>query len=439
MTAAIFQLLLFMLAVRPALAEDGGVLRGSDDSGTTLRILKTDNTGVLAYTGPARGATGAAGVTGRTGATGATGATGRTGATGTSGGNGIAGATGRTGATGATGVVGLTGATGATGLTGATGSTGATGLQGPGETAANTLTIGADSDNNESSGYVRFRMDGGSGGSGAEILRITDGGNVGIGAAAPGVKLDVTGDTRASNSVATLTGRFEGNATPAYITSGNVGVEAGDTGVFSFIKTAIRPTFSLSHNLAILSGGNVGIGTTDPGYPLDVNGSIRASGAGYYNSVGYRLIQSDAGDWLRINQDSSFTNGVAGMDDWAFGSGGVSIGDWGTAGAGNLRTTGDVDVAGTTYVGLTYKTYSAGSDQDFRIGCGSDMAIGGGWIGHSDLYGAVKSYPSTQTDSANGPGTAVSDGNSNAHSWSIQVYAACSGCYGFVTCARMGD
>jgi hypothetical protein len=54
-------------------------------------------------------------------------------------------------------------------------------------------------------------------------------------------------------------------------------------------------------------GGNVGIGTYSPNYKLDVQGSLNASGAIYGNN---KEIINSSDAWLRINQSSTFANGI---------------------------------------------------------------------------------------------------------------------------------
>ncbi len=89
----------------------------------------TGATGPQGITGPT-GATGPTGQTGPTGATGPQGVTGPTGATGPDGPTGATGPQGQTGPTGATGPDGQTGATGPAGVTGPTGATGPQGQTG---------------------------------------------------------------------------------------------------------------------------------------------------------------------------------------------------------------------------------------------------------------------------------------------------------------------
>jgi len=67
----------------------------------------------------------------------------------------------------------------------------------------------------------------------------------------------------------------------------------------------------------IIDSGNVGIGTTGPGYPLDVNGTARAGGfiVGGYGSYVAGSIYSDS-NWGMLLR--SVNGGSAGTDYSAF-------------------------------------------------------------------------------------------------------------------------
>ena len=100
-----------------------------------------------------------------------------------------------------------------------------------------------------------------------ERMRITSGGNVGIGTTSPGFKLDVNGKIYSSTEV--QGGSAVMNLTGGYATFGSnssvVGIRVGRDASLNDI--IINPS------------GNVSIGTTtDAGYKLDVNGTGRFSG-----------------------------------------------------------------------------------------------------------------------------------------------------------------
>lgn len=157
-----------------------------------------------------------------------------------------------------------------------------------------TLTTSLDSESfrlglkhgtNENNGYISFfRGQGAAGGflgfstNGTERVRVNKLGNVGIGTATPGAKLEVTGETIINGGVGvgssgTLHVRQKGDSnadgiaiTSSYIVSHRIW--KGSNGNLN-----IGPT-SLPSTIVSTVSGNVGIGTTNPDAKLAVNGNI---------------------------------------------------------------------------------------------------------------------------------------------------------------------
>ena len=133
----------------------------------------------------------------------------------------------------------------------------------------------------------------GSFGSGTSLMTIQNNGNVGIGTSSPGSLLHVGGASGAVSTPTAIemdgtyrTGAASFNALKFYLFKGaseSYGIGLGDLADVQYwagsSSTGAHRFFtSQTERMRITSGGNVGIGTTNPGYRLDVNGTIYASG-----------------------------------------------------------------------------------------------------------------------------------------------------------------
>jgi hypothetical protein len=137
-----------------------------------------------------------------------------------------------------------------------------------------------------------------------ERMRITNGGNVGIGTANPISPLDVAGFVRIGNA----------NSPGFTINLGTTGVGTfrsaymyGD-GTNMYINNQQNGALTFATNnlnyMSITAGGNVGIGITTPSQKLEVIGNIRLSGAifGWSTTFDYyggnaTWNPGDAGNW----------------------------------------------------------------------------------------------------------------------------------------------
>ena len=97
-----------------------------------------------------------------------------------------------------------------------------------------------------------------------ERMRITGAGNVGIGVTNPGYKLDVSGNVNVGVNDATYGSRLYFNGT-------NACIQGGPSGSDLIHLVSGNGTKALS----VAYTGSIGIGTTNPGQPLDVNGAIQ--------------------------------------------------------------------------------------------------------------------------------------------------------------------
>ncbi|MDD5555790.1 MAG: tail fiber domain-containing protein [bacterium] len=114
------------------------------------------------------------------------------------------------------------------------------------------------------------------------VLIAESGGRVGIGTDAPQERLDVSGGVKVGSSSGTAAGiirwsgtDFEGRTDTEWKSFTAAGNPAGSSGLVQYNNGGI---FGGADNLFYgIGSGNVGIRTTSPAYPLDVNGILRAS------------------------------------------------------------------------------------------------------------------------------------------------------------------
>jgi hypothetical protein len=124
---------------------------------------------------------------------------------------------------------------------------------------------------------------------GAEVMRITNGGNVGIGTSSPGAKLAVAGSISASQTTGNYVGfgtgtfSFDGTTVADYGISYTEPMGGFNTVVSGF--SSLKFTTAQTERMRITDTGNVGIGTTSPGERLAVSGNIQTTNA-TYNFVG---------------------------------------------------------------------------------------------------------------------------------------------------------
>jgi hypothetical protein len=102
---------------------------------------------------------------------------------------------------------------------------------------------------------------------GSERMRITSGGNVGIGTSTPGYKLEVNGSVYGSTTAQFGTGYIDGTQSGWAI--------FGSNSMSNGIKIVLDGNVS-RNDIVVSTSANVGIGTASPGYKLDINGTSRS-------------------------------------------------------------------------------------------------------------------------------------------------------------------
>jgi len=125
-----------------------------------------------------------------------------------------------------------------------------------------------------------------------------DGGNVGIGTTSPGYKLDVNGSDIRVSSTSGYYGRFGSWSGSTFLSSDTANIP------LSFYT---NNGTGATERMRITSTGNVGIGTTNPNYNLDINGTLRVSSFAYVGNTSstYLILNAASG---RVSVGSASAN-----------------------------------------------------------------------------------------------------------------------------------
>jgi hypothetical protein len=223
---------------------------------------------------------------------------------------------------------------------------------------------------------------------GVESMRIDSAGNVGIGTSSPASRLEVSGSSNQRNFIRSTSANAESafqfqNATTGTASNDGFFVGLGGDQVAYFIhyeNQAIQFATNGTDRMRIDGSGNVGIGTSSPGRPLDVSGIIRSRSS------------------IEFTNGSASAVGYAGDNNQIFGSGAGDIALY--SNAGNLRfyaasTTERmrIDSSGLVGIGTTTPSSFGGSLVVRKSNTGqgvtnataqfSDAVNSALWIGHT--------------------------------------------------------
>jgi len=202
-----------------------------------------------------------------------------------------------------------------------------------------------------------------------EVLSMLSTGNVGIGTTSPSERLHVENNSGDSVVLSSANGdyfprfalqRINGTTKTDYAAT----MAIGSTGTFN-IKTG-NDLSTVTDRLAITTAGNVGIGTTSPGYNLEVsNGGSASVAIDGYNGI----TTAGAAHWLHLNRSSNDDVAI-GHDSTASvylvrGGGNVGIGT--TSPGQKLHVTGGRIVTENAEPGLIFKETDGSANENWWV------------------------------------------------------------------------
>ncbi len=197
-------------------------------------------------------------------------------------------------------------------------------------------------------------------------------GNVGIGTTAPGARLDVYGGGTGHVMIGEWGGgnTYAGLGLAGSLATGNYNLLSGpaDTNLYINRPTGkdIRFRENNADQVTILTGGNVGIGTTAPGQKLEIAGAVKStSNSANFAETGGQFDYYDSGRVTRFNSYKADSTG-AGME---FRTGGTSSYDIrmsilssGNVGIGTTTPSTKLEVGGD----VTAVAYYYSSDRNLK-------------------------------------------------------------------------
>lgn len=250
----------------------------------------------------------------------------------------------------------------------------------------------------------QIREDGGDGeygsGFGEVRLHVNEGGNIGIGTTNPGHRLEVNGPGGSTMALSTIDGYGPsltfGGGTSFKVLASNVSDSVGSN------KFVLSNVGSAANLLTVDHTGNVGIGTTTPGYKLDVNGEATARHfwlTDTTSEVNLGLYNTGSGgqNWLLRSTNSASGHGAGKL---VFDIGGVAkatLTALGNMGIGTTNPNYKLDVVGQVngselcIAGDCRTVWPSGSSSGGNVSGGGDANrlakwTGGTTLGNSPVY-----------------------------------------------------
>jgi len=273
------------------------------------------------------------------------------------------------------------------------------------------ITFGGPNDGGGTSGYLAFHSHG-FGATSGERMRIDKSGNVGIGTATPNYAQTISASgfillelqrTSASTNYGSgivhslVSNGFRGeyvrtggasNGTTATTSqtqaNGVYFIDLANAGVFKSDANALYSAFYMTNTSASFNGPNVGIGTTAPGYLLDVNGTARITGSLSFSSTGTQTLSSGTcgsiGGFVPFVHCSSDL-----LIGWSTAPSGNQYNDVGTNAYGgiSLRGSGNASsvMCATTYVPFVATKYGTSPSQMMVFAYSAAIGTGPSTIG----------------------------------------------------------
>jgi hypothetical protein len=215
-----------------------------------------------------------------------------------------------------------------------------------GPTLQNPVFVGVDNDSGISEFWNQDGLDMRFGTNNTERMRISSAGNVGIGTSAPQSALDVVGQVFGRNGV---TAGVPGN--------GNQQLQMGVGSGFSTVQ-AINPSVAFNNLSLNPSGGDVGIGTTNPGITTGASKYLSIVNGGSYSASSITSIE--------VQGNINSGNSPAGRLDFINGLTPTTI----------SRVEGITSSGSTVQGGLRFFTNNGTLNESMRITSAGNVGIG---------------------------------------------------------------